>query len=365
MATQSAGTFLEPEKKKRQRSPNYPAVGLKEAIDRLKLFMKEDGRAGAAPGIAAKHIGFSTAHGQAYSVLAALKKFGLVEDKDGRLIPTQRAVEINSLPESDPRRLKAIRDAALSPAIYAELIAQYKDTGLPATDTLAGELEAYKGFNPNAVKEFLKGFKDTLDFAGLTDFSVLGSELTAEDDGAPKVKIGDFVQWECRGQIQFREPKRVRSFSDDGQYVFVDGSNTGMPIAEVSVEEAPANPPNLPRIVPPPREARTGGGSATMRQDVFSITEGDVVLSWPTPLSSDSIEEIKDWLRIAERKISRSEVTDVPLPQCQCGGCTNQAHRSGTHCTAKAGATGAQFCVACEAARKVDAEQAAQANSQN
>jgi hypothetical protein len=44
-----------------------------------------------------------------------------------------------------------------------------------------------------------------------------------------------------------------------------------------------------------------------LRQDVFSITEGDVVLSWPASLSLESIEEIKDWLKIAERKIARSE----------------------------------------------------------
>jgi hypothetical protein len=48
-----------------------------------------------------------------------------------------------------------------------------------------------------------------------------------------------------------------------------------------------------------------------MRQDVFSITEGDVVLSWPASLSLESIEEIKDWLKIAERKITRSEKSKV------------------------------------------------------
>ena len=46
-----------------------------------------------------------------------------------------------------------------------------------------------------------------------------------------------------------------------------------------------------------------------MRQDVFSVTEGDVVLSWPASLSADSIQEVKDWLKIAERKIVRSEKT--------------------------------------------------------
>ena len=43
-----------------------------------------------------------------------------------------------------------------------------------------------------------------------------------------------------------------------------------------------------------------------MRQDVFSLTEGEVILRWPTPLSADSIVDLKDRLKIVERKITRS-----------------------------------------------------------
>lgn len=310
MTTEAAKPQSEPEKKKRHRSPNYPAVSLRDAIDRLKKFVSTDGKAGAKSDMAAKHIGFAAAHGWAYSVLSALKKYGLVEEKDGRVVPTPRGLEIVSLPEKDERRLAAIRQAAVLPPIYAELIEQYRVSGLPSDETLEGELKAYRGFNPNTVKDFLNGFKETLEFAGLTDISVLGSDSKAEAE-VPKVKIGDFVQWESQGMLQFREPKRVKGFSDDGKFVFVDGSPTGMPIAEVSVEEAipPGNPPK-PHANVFQREARNSGASATMKQDVFSLTEGEVVLSWPTPLSGDSIADLKDWLKIVERKISRSLASD-------------------------------------------------------
>src|SRR5690349_9992358 len=68
------------DKKSRHRSPAYPAVGLREAVERAKKFYSVDRKAGAPPEIAVKHMGFATAHGQAMSVLAALKKFGLVSD---------------------------------------------------------------------------------------------------------------------------------------------------------------------------------------------------------------------------------------------------------------------------------------------
>jgi hypothetical protein len=292
-------------KKKRHRSPNYPTVGLREAIERVKRFVTTDGRAGAIPAIAAKHIGFASAHGQAYSVLSALKKFGLLDDKDGRVAPTQRAMEIVNLPETDERRIKAIREAALSPSIYAELIEQHKSTGLPSDDTLAGELVAYGGFNPNSVKEFLKGFRETLEFAGLTDFSMLESEKRT-DDGKKKPKVGDPVQWVSQGADQFRQLRRVVRFSDDGDFAFVEGEKTGIPVEELEIGETPATPPLKPAANATIRR-RQEGDLKDMRQDVFSLDNGgEVTISWPVPLTQEMITDIEDWLKIVTRKIARS-----------------------------------------------------------
>lgn len=300
------------EKKVRQRSPNYPTVGLPEAIERVRKLFEADGRAGVPTEVAAKHIGYATAHGQAYSVLSALKKFGLLDEGKGRVSLSQRAIELLNLPATDPRRVQAVKDAALSPPIYRELVEQHAKTGLPGDESLEAELVTYRNFNPKVVAGFVRDFRATLEFAGLSDFSVLGSTSKAGSE-SPKVKVGDFVQWESRGQLQFREPKRVREIQEDGDgeiFVLVDGSLTGAPIAEVTVEEPPANLPK-PRVPIPIREAGASGGSVTVRQDVFSITEGDVVLSWPASLSLESIEEIKDWLKIAERKIARSEKSKI------------------------------------------------------
>jgi hypothetical protein len=173
---QSAGVVPKLEKKIRERSPAYPAVGLREAVERVKKLIAKDGKAGTSPHLVATHIGFASAHGAAMSVVAALKKFGLIETSGDRLVPTQRAIEIDNLPESDPRRIQAIKDAALSPPIYKELVDQHRESGFPADETLQSELATYKGFNRNAVVGFVKDFKDTLNFAGLSDISELKSE---------------------------------------------------------------------------------------------------------------------------------------------------------------------------------------------
>jgi hypothetical protein len=165
--------------KKRHRSPSYPAVGLREAVERVRSMYQKGGKAGAPPKIAAVHIGFQTPHGQAMSVLAALKKFGLLEEAKDRLVPTQRAIEILHLPENDARRAQALKEAALDPPIYKELAEQHRTTGLPADDVLQSELKTYRDFNPNAVASFVKDFKDSLEFAGLSENGTLKLEPMA------------------------------------------------------------------------------------------------------------------------------------------------------------------------------------------
>ena len=42
-----------------------------------------------------------------------------------------------------------------------------------------------------------------------------------------------------------------------------------------------------------------------MREDVFSLTEGDIILQWPTAISPESYADMKDWLDLVLRKIER------------------------------------------------------------
>ena len=213
----------EREQKKRQRSPNYPAVGLREAVERVGKLYELDGKAGAPPEIAAKHIGFGTAHGQAMAVLSALKKFGLVAEDNGRIVPSQRAIEIIVLEPGDPRRTQALTQAVLSPHIYKQLIGEHRETGFPADDTLKRELVAYKRFNPKAVGSFVKDLKDSLEFAGLSDLAVLGldleehgesnMELTASETSHGKPRLPEGAIGVPSKQPTQQQPVRDRSYA--------------------------------------------------------------------------------------------------------------------------------------------------------
>jgi len=64
------------------------------------------------------------------------------------------------------------------------------------------------------------------------------AEVKVTEEVKPtEVKIGDNVQWTSQGTDQFTEPKKIKSISEDGKYAFVEGSDTGIPIDELSVTE--------------------------------------------------------------------------------------------------------------------------------
>jgi hypothetical protein len=169
-------------------------------VEKVRLLYEADKRAGAPVDAALKHMGFSTKHGQALAVLSALKKFGLVEETSGRIVPTQRAVDLLNFPDQDTRKVRAIRDAALSPEIYRELYEQYKSTGIPSEETLRAELIADKHFNPNAVEDFIRDFKDTLVFAGIMNPAELS--LKPEDT----LEMNDSVQTSLQVAVPAPKP---------------------------------------------------------------------------------------------------------------------------------------------------------------
>jgi hypothetical protein len=101
------------EKKLITRSPSYPALDLEQAIEKVRAIYNADKIAGTPIPAGLKYMGFKAASGPANKALAALKKYGLIAVSGGRITPTQRAVSIMVLPDVDPRRKAALKEAGL------------------------------------------------------------------------------------------------------------------------------------------------------------------------------------------------------------------------------------------------------------
>ena len=294
--------------KKRLRSPAYPYLNLKTAIERARTFYDREGRNSAPITVAATHWGYEAKSSGATQTAAALMSFGLMQDEgtgDKRKLKlTQNALRILLDARADSsERDSLIKQAALAPKVHHQIWTKW-GTGI-SDENLRHALvfEWEPPFNENAVDGFIREYRDTIAFAKLAESDKVSTEDGGNEDngdGPYFPKVGDFVQWESQGAFQFLEPKRIRAISTDGTHVFVDGSPTGLPVSQLSRTTAPlgAAQPSESRIPLSPNK--------DMQEDVFSLSEGRVVIQWPAPLSAESIQDLKDWLKIVERKITRS-----------------------------------------------------------
>jgi hypothetical protein len=70
-------------------------------------------------------------------------------------------------------------------------------------------------------------------------------------------QVGDYVQWTSDGVDQFKPARKVRQIQD--RHAWVDGSQTGMPISEVTVVEPlaplPATKFTTPAVAPSDKES--------------------------------------------------------------------------------------------------------------
>lgn len=291
-------------KKARERSPSYPGITLQAALSRTKEFHDIEKRNPASIPVVAGHWGMKATSSSTLVTVAALKAFGLISDSGSgekrrvQVTDLARRILLDERPDSEERR-KAIKTAALNPRMHQILWKKWRNE-IPSDANMRQTLIFDYKFNSNTVADFIKTYKETVRFANLEPSDQESQEAAPNDveasaglRGEAGLKIGDYVQWESGGQLQFREPKRVRGFSPDGAYLFVDGSKTGLPVLEVTVETPHSDPVSK---------------SSMIREDVFSLPEGQVRVQWPTPLSVESVEDLKDWLKILDRKIARSVV---------------------------------------------------------
>ncbi len=297
----------------RVRSPSYPYVDLETAIEKIKTMDNFTKRTPVLVKTMLPRWGFESgksAHGM--KLVAALKSYGLIGDsgkKENRKIQiTDDAFRIiNTLPNSDEHK-RLIKECALKPEMYKYMWDNYGDeASMPHDDAIKSHLVIEKRFNSGAVKGFLDDYKQTIRYAGLVKAGTI-DDNGEEDETPPEVKVGDTIQWTSLGVDQFPTPLKVRAINETGEWLFVEGHETGIPIDEVEIVEKALNESNGKGGQPPSLPLPNGGSlGKNMKQDTFNLPGdgGAVVINWPSSISQDAFEDFTDWLILQHRKISR------------------------------------------------------------
>lgn len=250
---------------RRDRSPSYPFISLKVAIERVIAFDSYFKRHPAPTNKVGLAWGMKEKSSQAFQTVAALRAFGLVEYAGSNNTRTATLSE-------DARTYLRAQQLAVKAAVLKRLALNPKaiekywgvwGADRPPDPVCLDQLVLEGGFTQGAAETFLKVYDETIGYACLSSNDKVAKHEEGKRPIVPadeNVKVGDFVQWEPDGVLQFQQPKRVRALQEHAGswWVFVEGTDTGLPVSEVRVHtqssgsESPGvKPPVLPEVIIP------------------------------------------------------------------------------------------------------------------
>lgn len=246
---------------RRDRSPQFPALPLEVALERLVSFESHFKRSAARP----ENMGSAWGVSKPYAdrIVAALRYYGLLDyngaGKERQIVISQEGRNILRA-QQDEVKQQFIKEAALSPKQIGFFWDEWGEDR-PSDRACLDNLVLDHNFSVSGAKDFLRVYDNTISFAGLSK----SDKITPEDLG---------------------------------------GGAGNAPEAD-SADDIKRDDTSL-RIQRPRVQRQKGSG---MKEDVFTLNEGDAVLQWPATLSSESYDDLKDWLGLMLRKIERQSIS--------------------------------------------------------
>ena len=239
---------------KKIRSPNYPAINLEMAAKLARKLYETSPRHPMPLSTVAADVWGYKPGSYVDQCVAALRQFGLAKITG---VGAQRQIQITAdaakLAEDHPERAEILRRGALAPKVHQNIWEKYgpfSEETTPQDSTLRHYLlfEHSPSFNTKAVEGFINEFRQTIEYAG--------------------VGLQDHIS------------------QNNGHE---NGNGNGNGNGDGQGED------DLPPPVPPRRYK--------MKQDTFTLSEGDVVLRWPDQLTEASAKYLESWLKLMLMKI--------------------------------------------------------------
>lgn len=162
-------------KRTHHRSPSYPTLSLEQAIEKARVIYNAAKRSSTSRAAIVKSMGYKDeSSGQGNRELAALKQYGLLEEKSGEFRVSDSAYSIMFLSEDSEERRSKTREAALAPAVFREMFSRYgSDT---SNELLSDYLINAKKFNPASVPEVIANYRATILFGKVSAVTYNGEQ---------------------------------------------------------------------------------------------------------------------------------------------------------------------------------------------
>lgn len=269
MASEAKTETTSSPKAPRDRSPAYPFISLKVAIERLAALEAYFGRHPIGALKAGMAWGMKSESSQAAQTLASLKAYGFVDYQgvgEARVAILTEDGRNYIRAQQDSIKKEILKRSALKPKAIHQYWQKWGIDRLPDPICI-DDLVMKGGFSDTGAPVFLKVYDETIAFAGL-------------------------------GQSD-----KMDGFDDDGH----DRSPPPPPPPSGGQMNAQSH---LNNHQPPPLRTPVAG----VRQDTFTLDEGQAVLQWPDRLSADSFEYFESWIHLQLKKIKGSiAAPDAPL----------------------------------------------------
>jgi hypothetical protein len=199
------------DKARKERSPSFPFISLKKAVERAEEMAAAHKRSPARLPVVGETWGYGAKSSGLLQTVAALKAFGLIEDIGGG---ADRRIQVSDLGWrilSDARpgaKEQAIREAAIKPRLIAEYTAHWVPER-PSDSHCISELHLDRGFTQEAAKLFLRVFDETVSYANLSEDDKLSPSLPQETQMGPDIQAGATAAHAAARTLAAHEPFKV------------------------------------------------------------------------------------------------------------------------------------------------------------
>jgi hypothetical protein len=161
------------------RSPGYPTIGLREAIEKIKLVYAKDYQNKITREVAAEHMGYRSLNGKSLGVLSAVAKYGLLEGRGDDNRVSDMALAIIAHGPGSPERAKAIAEAAARPELFEVL-----DTRFPGGKGSEAAIRSFlmtQKFIPQAADMAIRAYRETKELVSEEGASYSSDGLSADE----------------------------------------------------------------------------------------------------------------------------------------------------------------------------------------
>lgn len=201
------GMESEQNQSRKFRSPPYPSIGLGKAVERARQLYQKALHHGVGVPVLAEAWEYGEKSSALFATAAALIQFGLLTD-DGSGSKRKFAVTdvalriIKDADPASPKRIEALKSAALKPMIHKELWARFAGASDVSTVVLRNYLTLDRGdegkarYSDQAADDAIRVYRDAISFVGLLE-AQNETEESAEQPSADEFEPEPVIEREA------------------------------------------------------------------------------------------------------------------------------------------------------------------------